>query len=278
MLPRKSFCASLFALLTFLTNAEASPLRVYDLKGITRAPLLLDSWAFGFKENRNHQLQINWNGASLIYNSGANANSFADDFISIEGSVMACVGAAGSDCFGDGPFRENPTQRAKPIPQINRQGIFVGAGEFELVNVRFAVDADRSSEADGVFAQADKDIGYLQLLDQPQVGKKASKLSLGLKEHPDLQYAFRLFEDDMNADGFLQIYTWLQVRGWLIAGGSRAETRRGEAVFNGDLLACLQSSTGCGSVPPSNEVPEPSSAVLIGIGALAAWRKQRSKE
>ena len=260
-----------FSLLTIVEPASATAIH-YTLSGLTKAPVVVkDSISGNIPENQNHEFQIQWDGVELVHQLGSDLNSSSDDVIQLIGTVNACVGKAGSSCFGDGNFERVSHTTAKPSGSPTQYGIYAGAGEFELVDVSFSLDASRTTN-DDVYANMDSSVGYMQLLDQ-KIGK-AGKVKLSLKQHAELDYAFRLFADEGQSDATFRIYTWLQTQSLLFAGRARGETRRGEGVFNGELTACRIGSSCDGT--PETEVPEPTTVLLLGGALIGSAYRRRS--
>ncbi len=283
---RRSFAFVALGLLVAPLEADASTI-VYDLSGVTNAPVELRGPANRRPANHGYEWQVDWSGAVLTHELGQNPNDFRDDRISVSGVVRGCVGVAGGNCFDSGDFERLPG---------DLQHIYVGSGDFELVDVGFTLNNELTNSTDDLIATAgwhwgwglngpllhqnERPIGSLELLGQ-NIDRAAQTIRLGLKQNTDLGYAFRLFDEDPHGDGLLRILSWITNDSHLFGGRARGETAPGEAVFNGDLYACLRGAQcfgggGGGPTDPPTEVPEPLSVTLLGIGLLGLKMRQRA--
>lgn len=242
---------ALGALFTFsgLDTANATPVTgLYSLDGTFQNGIDLvrthSTVASGF------DTAVNFEGVTI---------NITENAITFGGTATLCVGAAGSNCFGNGEFlRENAQDRGLSL--------ITGSGQFDVSGT---IDL-RTNENGEFFADMQDGLNFSLVEDQRNEGVDPN-INLAIKAHPDLGYAIRGFETAGNPS-VLQLFSWLQFTsdtkaiGGILGGASRGESLFGESVFNFDNGGLT-----------ATEVPEPMTVTLLGMGLLGgALRRKKN--
>ena len=230
----------------------------FDLEGNIAAPSTYQAAWWGSAKNTGNKFNVQINRGDLVLTyDDKNSASFADDVLKITGTTLGCHNGGGA------------CDASKPAGWTKTHTWWTGQGEFEwdLTLSNPLTDASKpfhtEDMTDIVFGA--QSVGSLTMLNAPR-GVPA-KIDVMAKEHPDLQYAFRLFQEDGNQ---YRISSWLLNQGGVIGGKSRFESLLGEAVFNSDLVAYKRET-------PTNEVPEPGSMLLLTSALFGGSRLRRKK-
>ena len=253
-----------FALLC-ATNATASTIE-YDLSGTSAAPIMntrvTGNPMFRLEQNGKYTFFLNWDGATLIHDTRG-TDSFADDTVSIQGTVRGCTGLSGGNCFDAGSYKR--VQTYNHVKSFYDRYATLGAADFDI-DAELNLDPNQTSSNDDLIATAQR-IGPMRLND-PKSRFNGTEQQLLLKDHPDLGWAFRLYDDGTLDANQFRIETWLLNRGGILGDQVRHETRPGESIFNGGLIATRRGHDA--------EVPEPFTAGLLGMGlAFGALKRRR---
>ena len=223
----------------------------YQLRGQTTSKLNIKSIIHRIPAQFNKAVAmatVNYDNVEIY----GERNDDGSGFVAMKGFLDVCIGRhKGGECIEKGDLHRYQVKGHK----YNGNGILIGNGEFKLHEegknkVQFKLDPTRSTSIENLYANADSNIGYATIQNQKLTGNEAQgkNIRLGLKQHPELKYAWRLFDTGGGDEGEFSIYQWQTLTSWLFGAPIRYESRPGEAVFNGNLVACAPGATSvaCG--------------------------------
>ncbi len=228
----------------------------FALEGYLNAPIIAERTHSTGNTHFVFQQYIDRGDLILSYDDN-NTTGIGDDIVRINGTTEGGVCHRSQDC-----------RRSANFHRYHRtgDGVYFGSGDFSW-DLMFANPLAGTTDP-GNFLFGAQDAGDITLLNAPR--NVPTNVDVMLKEHPDLQYAFKLNPD---GDGFV-ISSWLLTQNGVVFGHARAESLRNEAVFNSHLRAyCIS-----GDCRQTTEVPEPMTMGLLGAGLLGGVGIRRRKQ
>lgn len=209
-------------------------------------------------------------GAVVMTYDDMNSLNVGDDVVHIKGNVRIC-GTDGSDpeyCSRAVMMTRFITDPWRNDPRFQQDFRFEHSWDFTLTNPIVDENVSYSTTGFDNFAFGMQPVGVSHLI-FPELGSPYTDTYYSIKNGPP-GYAFRLHDDGLGDDVF-RISAWLMLEGgnrnWPYA--ARFESYKWDQLVNADFKAYLRNP------PPSTEVPEPASLLLLSSGILLGARVRR---